>query len=498
MVRQNSFDEHKMFLYSVMNFPIKKIKFDKVQWCEKKYHISNLPLIYLDCYYNNNFDNDDLKPLKSLECLLCGPEIFSMKKSDYVSRILDFWSRFHMIFSNVGLSGCPKFTDGGIRKLHNLRYLYCGSCIFTDNGIRNLGKLRYLSCGICEFTNKGLENLRKLIYLDCGFKSLFTDYKIRKLTNLRYLGIGLKTKITGKSLSRLEDLTHLSLDANNNLANLCNGDSHVLFRRAIRNLKRLVYLDLGGYHSKCMLLYDDDIRKLINLRYLRFSYDYPTYVTKHVTDTGIENLIRLEYLECGENSFTDRGVRKLINLKCLKTNDSQIFTNKGIMKLKNLEYLSINGRDTSITNSGMKYLKKLRFMHLRNYHNIRIVSKIFKNLEYLICYGNMITNSTLKKLNNLKCLVIYGDNNITDDTLRCLKKLVCLVIRGKNITNRGIRNLINLRYLICSNNDNIEEDGIKKLRFLEYIIGVKKISAKTKKNINKRNGVVLDILQNLD
>ena len=74
-----------------------------------------------------------------------------------------------------------------------------------------------------------------------------------------------------------------------------------------------------------------DVKKVISL------YCYKNKLTEI---KGLEKLVNLEFLHCGNNNLTELNVSKLVNLVGLRCYNNKLTELKGLDKLVNLEWLN--------------------------------------------------------------------------------------------------------------------------------------------------------------
>jgi Leucine-rich repeat (LRR) protein len=89
---------------------------------------------------------------------------------------------------------------------------------------------------------------------------------------------------------------------------------------------------------------------------------------------------------------------------------------------------------------------------------------VYVELDIKFILYDVITDSHLRQLVNLKILHLGSNNSITDHCLKYLKNLKVLDISwSRTITNRGLRDLHNLEVLDISKNNIITFKGLEHL-----------------------------------
>ena len=139
----------------------------------------------------------------------------------------------------------------------------------TDKTLQESKHLRLVHlCDESEVSNEGIKGLKNLRSLECS--DLITDDGIKELPKLKCLSVN--RFITNSGISHLHGSKELYLE----------------------------------YYS---LVTNDGIKYLKKLKVLAFS--------RGITDKGLENLTRLEKLDCSR-AITDTGIRHLTNLTFLR------------------------------------------------------------------------------------------------------------------------------------------------------------------------------------
>lgn len=138
------------------------------------------------------------------------------------------------------------------------------------------------------------------------------------------------------------------------------------------------------------------------------------------------------------------------NLKLILSQNNN-FTNTSLFWTSNIVQINL-GQNRKITNKGLEY--------------------VAKTLEVLFLWNNntIITNEGLKKLVNLKILVLQNNNTITDEGLINLTKLEYLLINENTIiTDKGLSHLPQLKKLNIDSFSQITDDGLSYLNELEIL-----------------------------
>jgi Leucine-rich repeat (LRR) protein len=139
-------------------------------------------------------------------------------------------------------------------------------------------------------------------------------------------------------------------------------------------------------------------------------------------DDHVRKLTNLTFLDIGsyKNTMTDAGLRGLRNLSTLHLRDQSVITNEGVSGLTNLTYLNLFG-NRAITNEGIMNLVNLKFLELYS--------------------SKGINDDGLRVFSNLKTLRLMGDIFISDDGLSDLTGLTSLVLRDSVISDFSLRRL---------------------------------------------------------
>jgi hypothetical protein len=177
------------------------------------------------------------------------------------------------------------------------------------------------------------------------------------------------------------------------------------------------------------------------------------------------SVVALEFAGCGISNRQLRTIGEArgtrMKLSQLNLGASEITDMNILSTFIHLEALSLS--TSPITDfSGLKYLFKLKRLHLNNIrnrnggltHNTLRMLGTFINLQALQIYGNGITTvEPLAALVNLRALVIF-DNSITNVTcLSSLEKLQYLFLADNLITDvSSLNNLADLKALSLHGN----------------------------------------------
>lgn len=205
----------------------------------------------------------------------------------------------------------------------------------------------------------------------------------------------------------------------------------------IENMVKLKKLKINGKH-----ITNKGIMKLTKLEVLKIYY----FDTK-ISSNGLKNLINLKKLIIGNKNINDSALINLVKLEYLHlfgTFDQCNVSNLCISKLINLKYLKINNKNKDFS-KGLKYLTKLEYLEIHKYkgmHSFDILRLV--NLTCLaVPEDTKISDSGIALLHNLKYLELPKNNKITDYGIRKLFRLEKLIISfNKNITVYGLSNFI--------------------------------------------------------
>ena len=285
----------------------------------------------------------------------------------------------------------------------------------------------------CKINNDGISRLTNLTELSIDNNKLIND--LNKLVNLQKISAYSDCAITCKGFSKLTNLTELCVPFNRNIIQ-------------INSLINLTKLDASGDCG----INSNGIFELINLTEL--------YADGNKNIIDINNLINLKKLSIASlHSYTyDHDYLR---------NESGA-TNNGISKLTNLTWLNINSNS--------------KITEINNLINLKTLSaaNIYNNFEWWGLSG--ITNNSINKLSNLTKLNIDNNSNMTNlNSLFNLKKLsiandfisydeydYCQISKLV-ITYDGISSLRNLTKIIISGNKNISIKELTRLTNLSNI-----------------------------
>lgn len=181
-------------------------------------------------------------------------------------------------------------------------------------------------------------------------------------------------------------------------------------------------------------------RHLINLRNIK--YIFMNY--NNIVGTSFINFISLKQLSLrfgGDDEITDANLQLLKNLEYLEIR-GQLITNEGLKNLRNCRVLKMS-ENNLITSEGLKYLPKIQWIYFHENHNMDDEAlKYISNIETIEFsnHNNKITDSGLKYIGRIKYLSLQFNYNIT---------------------NNGLKNLPSLTYLNLENNYNVNLQALK-------------------------------------
>jgi Leucine-rich repeat (LRR) protein len=336
--------------------------------------------------------------------------------------------------------------------------------------IAHLTGLKHLGLDRTDVTDKGFKyvaNLSSLEYLSIPYRVTDAGMAyVAELPLLKRLYFGeLGSQVTDAGLHHLAKLTALEELA---LWGERMGDAGLVH---LRGLPRLEYLCLYSTHFT-----DNGLVHLQNLPALRILSVYEGRAS--ITNAGLVHIAQMSKLEIlclgGIRGITDDGLAHLTKTRSLKKLDiggSQV-TDRGLgylSQIKTLEHLDLPQEQRGITDSGLAYLGQLpnlRQLHVSriHYNDPKMNTEYYtdKGLEALtrctgleeLSIGSIgITDAGIDhiaKLPKLKCLHLFGCDNVTDKGLAKLagiKSLTTLYVSDANITISGLAQLNSLSNL---------------------------------------------------
>ncbi|AYV81229.1 MAG: hypothetical protein Harvfovirus22_4 [Harvfovirus sp.] len=285
-------------------------------------------------------------------------------------------------------------TDHSLKYLTNLTRLHFWLNVFSGDGLTHLRKIKslslYYNSSVKDVHMKGLTTLTELSLADCPISDLGLSY----LPNLKRLNLEnfWRNSITGIGLQALTQLTSLSLQYINNIAEID------LIR--LTNLRSLEM-------RKCNLI-NDFLSSM----------------------TFLEKLTIRDHIDRGDMSF-----RKFNRLTSLEIIYNDTLSGKGLGYLTNLKHLVL--RDTKLQG---KYLRNLtNITNLEIGSNYKIEPKHLINLSSvrtLVLYLNKtIDDEMVQALKNVHVIKIVcnhkDDFAITLDAFRLLNKLKTVIVRNQ-------------------------------------------------------------------
>ena len=239
---------------------------------------------------------------------------------------------------------------------------------------------------------------------------------------------------------------------------------------------------------RCGSLCDDDVLKLgglCGLKKLRL-------LSGKVTDDGIILLMsqlsmsNLEYLDLSGCNISDKSVRVLSKLKCLRKlgiNGCVNVTDECLGRLSFLQELSIC--NTRITGGCMGGMMELRELWMTNCKGCPVTYGMSNSLCFLFLSGTVLLEEDLRRLGelrNLRKLMINGCHNFGVEGAKSLGTLVELKnwnmleelgLNWCNVTDDGARELIQLgalKELHFRGCDLITDRGISYLALCKRLI----------------------------
>lgn len=207
--------------------------------------------------------------------------------------------------------------------------------------------------------------------------SLISKYFNQNSAKIRIISNYNHPSIDDKKLIMLPNITTLDLRYKDQITN-------------IKNLFNLTALNL----SNNFVISDNGIKDLVKLNYLAIC-------DSNITDNGIKNLTGLLGLHLGYNKYvTDNGIKNLINLTNLDLLENENISDQGIKNLTNLQRLNLY-RNRMITNAGISELTNLTVLNLTLNYNI--TDEGIYNLTKLksLTIGERITGNNFTRFTNL-------------------------------------------------------------------------------------------------
>lgn len=288
------------------------------------------------------------------------------------------------------------------------------------------------------FTDHDIENLHQMTSLDVANTISISIDCISRLTNLTHLSIYNTNIVDIGNLTSLKSLTTGFFTKNSDIVNMTNLETLVLnsglvTREGLLYLSNLTRLDISCNHYTR----DNDICHLTSIKELQIA-------DSNISDDFIVNFTQLEYLAPNDN-ITDKSLKFLTNLKALNLQNNRSITIDGLRSLTSLIDLDLNmNMDTNITE--INHLTNLTRLDLSN--------------------NNTITDVAIDKLTMLKELNLSRNNTITDNALTKLSNLTLLNLCFHfydGITAEGINKLPNLEKVYLYNCNHITKESLGKI-----------------------------------
>ena len=307
------------------------------------------------------------------------------------------------------LNNLPK--DLLIEIFNYLLPLDISNILFEFSNINRINIMMFLKKKFRIFTNLRLVDKFFFYFMKKNMNWIFFNKNIRPniiSLNIKIIIANNDEHLSNKTLNKMKNLTHLYL-----------GKSNKITDEGLKCLK-LKYLYLCDNNK----ITDRCIQTLHELTHLHLGYG------KDITNNALLNK-KITHLYLGmNNKITDDGIKNL-PLKYLDLTYNKIITDNGIFTLNHLYYLKLNSN--KITDLGLADLNKLQHLHIYNNNMISINGLINKPLQCLCLESNYnLTDNDIKKLRNVKCLVLNSNKNISNG-INCLHYLEHLEL-GNNIS----------------------------------------------------------------
>ncbi|KIA99487.1 internalin [Flavobacterium sp. KMS] len=183
-----------------------------------------------------------------------------------------------------------------------------------------------------------------------------------------------------------------------------------------------------------------------------------------VTNKIAQNL-NGEYIKIDLNGDGEIQESEALQITGLIITKSSISTLEGIKKFKNLSYLDCSENQlTELDVSDMISLQNL-FLSYNQVVNLNLKGLVY--LERLSCGNNLLDKLNIEGLNNITHLG-YNDNKLTNVDISSLTKLSDLSCGGNPLVKLDLKGLTNLYSLFCGNNGltTLDLNGLTRLAML--------------------------------
>ena len=248
-----------------------------------------------------------------------------------------------------------------------------------------------------QLSNEELYNLTSMKSLSLYDNQTVTDYGLSRMRNLTSLSLNVnKAKITNGLFKKFDNLLTLDLSSRWFPPEKYFGDN------CLKHSPNLTDLDL----TACAFITDKGLMHLKNLTKLDICNNTV------ITDNGIRDMIGLKELNCSINSsITDQGVKNLINLEKLYLFDNTDITDAGLVNLESLTELDL-GDQWLITDKGISHLKNL--------------------VKLELSFNGVITDEAFKNFPELTSINLFANHFISETCVSEIKKL-----RHINVSKEG-------------------------------------------------------------
>ena len=209
------------------------------------------------------------------------------------------------------------------------------------------------------------------------------------------------------------------------------------------------------------------------------------FIQVGICDIHLKNFIKskkVNLIYC--KNISDNGLKYLKNVENLVIKNDKV-TGEFIKSLKNLKSLSING--DNFIGENLKYLQKIEKLDLHYNFNIfdkDILTLDTSQLKYISLNHCHITPISLQCLSNVESISLMNCSHITNDSMKYLSKCKKLYLSGCKINDNG------LKYLTLVEDINLSNCRIS-------INGILHMNNLTNLTVNKNTHDVRSILQNL-
>jgi len=261
--------------------------------------------------------------------------------------------------------------------------------------LSSMTKIRSLNFnGIIRLTNHILTPLTNLDTLRS--RSKFVAIKsLEYLTKLSTLDIILDCNMNYTSISKLTNLTNLSIDGDIDFT-IVTSRLHDLCLRRCR-------------------IADDALKKFTNLTRLTILECF------NFSDSIVEKITYITHLRLASVGFTSRSLKKLTNLVSLDIYDCPNIKNNAFRRMQRLQYLSIAGKP-NITSDCFLHLTNLTELYVcesdrLNHRDLRNLTNL-TDLYLYDCKNSQIKYGDLKKLTNLTNIFLEDAKHLSTKKLR--------------------------------------------------------------------------------